>query len=154
MKNKKIEEEKNINSCECKDPCDCGDDCKCGDDCRCDGKYKLEDFCDCGSGDEGFCSCDDEEDYDEKDYDEFCCDECFEKYMDKKYHHYKDYSKRSCCSNENSSKLMFGLLVLVFGVLYLGRNLNWWSFDINWSVFWPVVVIFAGLMIIVKGSKK
>ncbi|MCX6808477.1 MAG: DUF5668 domain-containing protein [Candidatus Berkelbacteria bacterium] len=44
------------------------------------------------------------------------------------------------------SRIFWGLLVVLFGVLLLGVNLSWW----NWSIFadlfaiWPLVLIVIG----------
>lgn len=69
------------------------------------------------------------------------------------YSYSKKDKKQVCNCKECSGKGLFGLIALIFGVLYLGRNLNWWSFDIDWAIFWPVVVIFCGFVILIKSIK-
>ncbi len=104
--------------------CDCGDNCDCG--CDCGDNCECGDDCDCGCGDD--CEC--------------------------HSHANKDNKPGFCsCSGKCSGKGIFGLVVLAFGVLYLGKNMGWWSFDMNWSIFWPIVVIICGLTIIVKSRK-
>ena len=46
-----------------------------------------------------------------------------------------------------------GLILVVLGVLFLLGNLNalWW---LRWTVFWPVVLILAGLAIIIGRMRK
>lgn len=133
MDDKKVDEKKNLDSCDC--GCDCGDNCDCGSDCDCG--CDCGDNCDCGDdcGCEGDCDCED--------------DPC--KCHD---HGAKDKNKCLCCSGKCSGKGVFGFLVLAFGVFYLGKNVGWWNIDMNWSIFWPIIIILAGLMIIVKSRKK
>lgn len=128
----KEKKEKDLNNCDC--GCDCGNNscecgCGCGDNCDCDDDY--QDFCD-----------------------ECAREEAFNKHSLHKCEFEKKDKKHSCCSEKCPGKAVFGLLVLAFGVLYLGKNLAWWSFNMNWSVFWPIVIIICGLMIIVKSRRK
>ena len=53
------------------------------------------------------------------------------------HHHYH----RS--SGFNFGKLLFGLIIVVFGLAFLARNMGWLPYDlrIDWSLFWPIVVI-------------
>lgn len=57
------------------------------------------------------------------------------------HHHYH----RS--SGFNFGKLLFGLIIVVFGLVFLARNMGWLPYDlrIDWSLFWPIVVILIGL---------
>ncbi len=148
MENKKREEDRDLGCCACghSEHQDLGDNCNCGDDC------KRDDNCDCGDD----CKCDDDCDCDcNHDYNPFNFEE-YDKYIR------ENYPKRRSskfdywlyyCSRDDFGKGMFGLLVLIFGILYLGRNLKWWNFDINWAVFWPVVLILVGLVIIAKRKR-
>lgn len=45
-------------------------------------------------------------------------------------------------------KSFFGLLVILLGLFYLGRNMGWWDIQFNQAVFWPLVLVFVGLLII------
>lgn len=133
MENEK--KEKDLNNCDC--GCDCGDNCECGDDCDCG------DNCDCGCDCGDNCECGDE----------CACEEGFAHCSSHHKESNKGNKKHACCSEKCPGKAVFGLLVLAFGVLYLGKNLAWWSFNMNWSIFWPIVIILAGVMIIVKSRR-
>ncbi len=59
----------------------------------------------------------------------------------------------SCCSRSSSGGgSIFGLFILFLGLFYLGKNLNWWNYQLDWTVIWPVIIIFVGLSIM--GGKK
>lgn len=47
-------------------------------------------------------------------------------------------------------------LVILIGVLFLGRNLEWFDWDIGdaMQLIWPIVVILFGLSMIFKGSRR
>lgn len=139
----KEKNEKDLNDCDF--GCDCGCDlgCDCGDDaCHCnDNNCDCGDNCHCGDDD---CECGDE----------CACEEVFAHCSSHHKESKKGSKKQACCSEKCPGKAVFGLLVLAFGVLYLGKNLAWWSFNMNWSVFWPIVIIICGLMIIVKSRRK
>jgi len=123
MENKNVEEKNNLEHCSC----DCGPECDCGDDCNCGPE------CDCGDD----CGC----------VDDNCSDSCFcadDIKIESKT------KKSSCCSQKCSGARIFGLIVLLLGIAYLGKNLQWWSFEMNWSIFWPVILIFFGSVMILK----
>ncbi len=69
------------------------------------------------------------------------------------------YSERSE-SFGKSGGLIFGIILIAFGVHFLLRNipffhpyyLRFWNF--GWHVFWPAVLILVGLLILFKGSRK
>jgi phage shock protein PspC (stress-responsive transcriptional regulator) len=44
---------------------------------------------------------------------------------------------------------MLGLLFVAFGVVFLAGTLGWLAW-LDWSVFWPVVLIGLGLMILLR----
>lgn len=45
-------------------------------------------------------------------------------------------------------KSFFGLLIILLGLFYLGRNMGWWDFYFNQAIFWPLVLMIIGLLII------
>ncbi len=107
-------------------------------------EYCHEEECDC-----------DEDDY----IDEFSCERCFPDCTPRRRELGRGelgrgMRERSCRLERCPSKAIVGLIVLAFGVLYLGKNLAWWSFNMNWSVFWPIVVIVCGLLIIFNSRKN
>lgn len=55
------------------------------------------------------------------------------------HHHYK--------RGFNPGSMFFGLLIIVVGVAFLGRNAGWFdfSFQVDWNVIWPVILILVGL---------
>ena len=108
----------------------------------------CEHLCDCCSGD----CFDDDFDYDGED--EYICEECLSNYYPRRRELGRGMKERSCRLERCPSKAIVGLIVLAFGVLYLGRNLAWWSFNMNWSVFWPIVIIVCGLLIIFNSRKN
>lgn len=127
MENKNLKEEKELDSCDCGDNCQCGDDCDCGDNCQCADEHDFEDSHDCGCG----------EDHTET-------------------HCLNDDMKSKCfCTNPGKcpGKAILGLIIVVFGVIYLGKNLAWWSFSINWAIFFPIVVISCGLLMIIRSRR-
>jgi len=126
MENEK--KEKDMAGCDC--ACDCGDNCHCEDG-----------ACDCGDD----CACEDD-----------CACHCGEPEHAHKHAHKHEHKQKCLCGAEGkcSGKGLFGLIILGFGVLYLGKNMGWWSFDMNWSIFWPVVLILCGFMIIIKSRRK
>lgn len=125
MENKNVEEKNNLEHC----GCDCGPECDCGDDCRCD-----EGVCDCGDHD---CDCD--------------CD-CEEDFVIKKNNDKKGFS---CCATSGCflRRNFFGILIFLLGIFYLGKNMGWWNFDLDWSLFWPILLILIGLMVMFKRKK-
>ena len=45
------------------------------------------------------------------------------------------------------------LLIVVFGLLFLGGNLGWWSWGVV-NMGWPVLVIIGGAMKMMEGKCK
>lgn len=47
-------------------------------------------------------------------------------------------------------------LVILIGVLFLGRNLEWFDWDIGdaMQLIWPIVIILIGMSMIFKGSRR
>ena len=45
--------------------------------------------------------------------------------------------------NETRS-LIWGILLIIFGFLFLGHNLGWFYFD--WEYIWPLLLIIGGLL--------
>ncbi len=50
--------------------------------------------------------------------------------------------------NVSGMQLFFGLAIFLLGIFFLGRTLNWWSFNLDWNIVWPALIIFLGLSII------
>lgn len=46
---------------------------------------------------------------------------------------------------------MWGVSVVVFGLLFLGGTLGWWSSQVV-NIGWPVLVILVGLSKMMKGG--
>jgi hypothetical protein len=66
-------------------------------------------------------------------------------------------SPKTCCTSQpcgSFGRVFWGLLILLFGLLYLGRN---WGilpdFHINFSNVWPFLLIFVGLSMINRRSR-
>lgn len=53
--------------------------------------------------------------------------------------------------HENRGSVVFGLILLLLGVMFLMRNFfSWFDFD----VFWPVLLILVGFMLIAGAGKR
>jgi len=54
--------------------------------------------------------------------------------------------------NRSGSNLLSGGVLLVIGLVFLGRNMGFLDFDMQsfWKIFWPVIIIIAGISL-VKG---
>lgn len=61
---------------------------------------------------------------------------------EEKKDNFKDYNEKM------GLKSFFGLLIILLGLFYLGRNMGWWNFHFNQAVFWPLVLMMVGLLII------
>ncbi len=63
----------------------------------------------------------------------------------KEVHHHYHYGR-----GFNFGKLLFGVLIIIFGLFYLGRNTGWLPVTINfdWSIFWPILIVIAGLSLL------
>ena len=69
----------------------------------------------------------------------------------------------NCCgghcdhnANKHSfSRAIIGLLLIIFGLIYLGKNLGILPFDINLNVynFWPLIIIVIGFLLVNKKAK-
>jgi phage shock protein PspC (stress-responsive transcriptional regulator)/F0F1-type ATP synthase assembly protein I len=53
--------------------------------------------------------------------------------------------------NRLDSRLIFGLVILAIGVMFLFQNLL--GFNV-WSAFWPIILIIIGAAILINDSKK
>ncbi len=68
-------------------------------------------------------------------------------------HHGSHHFRGSCCSRSSSGGgVVFGLFILFLGLFYLGKNLGWWNYQLNWTMIWPILIIFVGLS--VMGGKR
>ncbi|MFZ0389755.1 MAG: DUF5668 domain-containing protein [Calditrichia bacterium] len=45
--------------------------------------------------------------------------------------------------NHDAKSIIWGLILVILGFLFLGNNLEW--FDFNWDQVWPVLMIAAGI---------
>lgn len=61
-------------------------------------------------------------------------------------------SYRHCARSSSGGGIVFGLFIIFLGLFYLGKNLGWWSFSLDWTIIWPMIIIFVGLSIM--GGKK
>lgn len=54
----------------------------------------------------------------------------------------------------SASKAIFGLIVITCGIFLLGVNLNLWSSAIAFEMwrFWPLLIIFVGLRLVIKND--
>ena len=66
-----------------------------------------------------------------------------------------DQNGFSCCSGSGCflRRNFFGILIFLLGVFYLGKNMGWWNFSLDWSLFWPIILIILGLFFITKRKK-
>jgi phage shock protein C len=54
-------------------------------------------------------------------------------------------------SKQRDSSIIFGLIVLFVGLMFLFSNFLPW---LSWGKFWPVILIFFGLLIIADARKE
>ncbi|PIT94472.1 hypothetical protein COT98_03435 [Candidatus Falkowbacteria bacterium CG10_big_fil_rev_8_21_14_0_10_39_9] len=63
----------------------------------------------------------------------------------------------SCCDRGNGvhyGKVFFGLVLVLFGLFYLGRNLGFWpAFNFNLQAIWPVLLIVIGLWLVNRRAR-
>ncbi|MFW6306718.1 MAG: LiaF transmembrane domain-containing protein [Bacillota bacterium] len=57
-------------------------------------------------------------------------------------------------NKSNNSNLIFGSILLFLGIALIGRNLDYYYFNISilWKSFWPLLLIFIGVNIIRSGA--
>jgi hypothetical protein len=48
---------------------------------------------------------------------------------------------------------IIGLILVVFGILFLGRNLGWFAW-FHWGDWWPVILIIIGLLMVFRRSRR
>lgn len=66
------------------------------------------------------------------------------------YHYYKNKK-----SEFNFGRFLFGLLIVVAGLLTLAQLTGFLNFDwsnLNWNLIWPVLIIIAGLSMLSRGG--
>lgn len=48
---------------------------------------------------------------------------------------------------------LWGLVLILVGLAFLGDNLGWFSFDV-WEVLWPTVIIIIGLQLLLRRGRR
>lgn len=58
-----------------------------------------------------------------------------------------------CCCGFNFGKLLLGLLLIAFGLLFFAKALGLLSFNwhLSWSYLWPLLIVFFGLSLLNRG---
>lgn len=64
------------------------------------------------------------------------------------------FSGKSCSSGCFLRKNFLGILLVLLGVFYLGRNVGWWRFNLDWTIFWPVFLVSLGLIMMFRLNRK
>jgi hypothetical protein len=62
----------------------------------------------------------------------------------------------TCCSGDGArfSKIFFGLILVLIGLFYLGRNLGFLpDINLNFQVIWPILIILAGFLLVNRRSR-
>ncbi len=64
-------------------------------------------------------------------------------------HHRQDH-----CCGFNFGKLLFGLLLIGFGLVFFARALGLLSFNLNisWAYIWPLLIVLFGLSLLSRGN--
>jgi len=58
------------------------------------------------------------------------------------------------CDSSRFGKIFFGLILVLFGLFYLGRNLGFLpAINFNFQLFWPILIILVGLLLINRRSR-
>jgi phage shock protein C len=63
-------------------------------------------------------------------------------------------------SHNSTGSIIVGVVLLLFGIHYLFRNIPffnpyyWWFWDIGWHFIWPSLLILAGLLVIFATRRK
>lgn len=50
----------------------------------------------------------------------------------------------------NRKNMFWGLLLIVIGVLFLGRNMDWWDFSIFFRGWWTLFLIVPSFISLIK----
>jgi hypothetical protein len=62
----------------------------------------------------------------------------------------------ACCAGDGArfSKIFFGLILVLIGLFYLGRNLGFLpDINLNFQVIWPILIILAGFLLVNRRSR-
>lgn len=70
--------------------------------------------------------------------------------------------ERAESSSSGNSAIIWGVLLILFGLFFLSSEFDFWNFHriffwprfFHWHVFWPVLIIFAGIIYIVYVLRK
>jgi phage shock protein C len=60
----------------------------------------------------------------------------------------------------NTGKLIIGIILIAFGVIFLLNQLPffapgfWWLWGLSWRIFWPSVLIIIGLVVLLLHARK
>jgi phage shock protein C len=63
-------------------------------------------------------------------------------------------------SRNHSGSLIIGIILIMFGIHFLMRNLlffdpfYWWIWNVGWKYFWPCALILFGLFILYRSTRK
>ena len=50
----------------------------------------------------------------------------------------------------NKRNLFWGIVLIVVGILFLGRNMNWWNFSIFFEGWWTLFLIVPSIISLVR----
>ena len=50
----------------------------------------------------------------------------------------------------NKRSMFWGILLIVVGILFLGRNMNWWDFSIFFDGWWTLFLIVPSIISLVR----
>lgn len=67
----------------------------------------------------------------------------------------EDICEKTCaCGGHHFGKVFFGLMLVLFGLFYLARNLGFLpAIHLNLQAFWPILIIVVGLLLINRRSR-
>lgn len=65
----------------------------------------------------------------------------------------KEEYERKEYEDERFGSLIGGIILLTIGSFFLANNFGFMAW-MDWTLFWPVIIIFIGLIIIISGSVR
>lgn len=51
---------------------------------------------------------------------------------------------------KKTSSILWGTLIIIIGIIFLGNNLNWWDFEIFFDGWWTLFIIIPSIISLVK----